>query len=235
MKTNERGDPYTTGPVEDPQARAEALPAQDSSRCMLSDMLIREEAERVANLALRGRLVLIESPYKAETPELRERNRLYLILAMRDSLARGEYPFASVLLYATSGVLDDDQPDQRALGIEAGLAWGAHAVETVVYADLGISPGMQQGIDRALAEGRVVSRRLIGTGSMSELDLLRGGRGWEDRPTEDDAAIEKAGPWHTGEHARYGRALALVEARHSKYALVDLVNWLLARAEKETP
>ena len=62
MKTNERGDPYTTGPVEDPQARAEAPPAQDSPRCMLSDMLIREEAERVANLTLRGRLDRLEAP-----------------------------------------------------------------------------------------------------------------------------------------------------------------------------
>ena len=33
MKTNERGDPYTTGPVEDPRARAGAPPEQDKGDC----------------------------------------------------------------------------------------------------------------------------------------------------------------------------------------------------------
>lgn len=54
---------------------------------------------------------------------------------------------------------------------------------------------------------------------------------WADRPTEHDAEILKAHPLATGNHARYGRAFAMVEARNSKYALVDLVNWLLTRIE----
>mgnify|MGYP001601857141 CR=1 FL=1 len=46
-------------------------------------------------------------------------------------------------------------------GMAAGLAWGRVAAATVVYQDLGISEGMQQGIDRAIAEGRPVERRWL--------------------------------------------------------------------------
>lgn len=78
---------------------------------------------------------------------------------MRDSLKRGEAPFASHRLYP--GILDDDVPAERRLGIEAGLAWGQCADATVVYEDLGISPGMALGIERARAEGRPVEHRRL--------------------------------------------------------------------------
>ena len=103
------------------------------------------------------RLVLIESPFAGDV----ERNLAYLRAAMRDCLLRGEAPFASHALYTQPGVLDDDKAEERALGIEAGLAWGARADATVVYVDRGISSGMQQGIARAHAEGRPVERRTL--------------------------------------------------------------------------
>ena len=65
----------------------------------------------------------------------------------------------SHLLYPQA--LDDADPAERALGIEAGLAWGCVAEATVVYADLGISEGMQQGIERAHREGRTVEYRRL--------------------------------------------------------------------------
>ncbi len=68
---------------------------------------------------------------------------------------------ASHLLYTQPDVLDDYKPEERQLGIEAGLAWGRHAEATVVYVDLGISAGMQLGIDRAQREGRVVEMRTL--------------------------------------------------------------------------
>ena len=40
---------------------------------------------------------------------------------MRDCLERGEVPIASHLLYPQ--VLDDAEPGQRQLGIDAGLGW----------------------------------------------------------------------------------------------------------------
>lgn len=100
-------------------------------------------------------LVLVESPYAGNVAL----NLDYLKTAMRDCFRRGEAPFASHMLYTQ--VLDDEKPDERTQGIEAGLAWGAMATKTVVYTDLGISTGMHFGIQRAHKEGRPVERRSI--------------------------------------------------------------------------
>lgn len=83
-------------------------------------------------------LVIIESPYAGDV----ERNVEYARQAVRDSLARGEYPIASHLLYTQPGILDDSIPAQRALGIVAGLAWRTVADKAVFYEDLGWSDGM---------------------------------------------------------------------------------------------
>ncbi|MFE5288119.1 hypothetical protein ACFRAQ_24390 [Nocardia sp. NPDC056611] len=69
-------------------------------------------------------LVIIESPYAGDV----EANLAYARAALLDSLNRGEYPFASHLLYTQ--VLTDADADQRSHGIAAGLAWGAHACLT---------------------------------------------------------------------------------------------------------
>lgn len=103
------------------------------------------------------RLVIVESPYAGDV----ERNLRYLRAAMRDCLLRGEAPYASHALYTQPGVLDDTLREERALGIEAGLQWGALAEATVVYTDLGYSRGMEQGIARARAEGRPVEVRSL--------------------------------------------------------------------------
>lgn len=103
------------------------------------------------------RLVIIESPYSGDIP----RNMAYAKAAMRDCLFRGEAPYASHLLLTQPGILDDTDPAERALGIATGLAWGAKADATVVYRDLGVTPGMQGGIERALRERRKVEYREI--------------------------------------------------------------------------
>ena len=107
------------------------------------------------------RLVLIESPYAAPTPEGIARHVAYVRAAMADCFQRGEAPWASHATYTAVGVLDDTKPDERRLGIEAGLAWGSRADATVAYVDLGVTRGMQQGIDRAAAEGRPVEVRTL--------------------------------------------------------------------------
>lgn len=78
---------------------------------------------------------------------------------MNDCFKRGEFPFASHLLYPQEGILRDDIPEERRLGIEAGLSWGSLADLTVVYTNLGITAGMQQGIQRAKSDGRNVEYR----------------------------------------------------------------------------
>lgn len=53
----------------------------------------------------------------------------------------------------------------------------------------------------------------------------------EDKTTEEAAAIRAAHPLISGRHDLYMEAMRLVGARHSKGDLVDLVTWLLLRAE----
>lgn len=107
------------------------------------------------------KLVIIESPFAGATLELRLRNLRYARACLRDSLLRHEAPFASHLLYAQEGVFDDNVPEERIWGIEAGLAWGRAALFVAVYIDLGISSGMKLGIERARKEGRHVQVRKI--------------------------------------------------------------------------
>ena len=104
--------------------------------------------------------VILESPYAGDV----QANVEYARLCLRDCLLRNEAPIASHLLYTQPGVLDDLIPSERAMGIEAGLAWGAGADMTVVYTDKGISRGMQYGIERAEKEGRPVEYRKINIG-----------------------------------------------------------------------
>lgn len=99
--------------------------------------------------------VIVESPFAG----LIDRNLRYLRACMRDCLKRGESPFASHGLYTQPGVLRDDVADERQLGIDAGFAWREAAEATVVYVDLGVSGGMQQGIAHAEKLGQRVHYR----------------------------------------------------------------------------
>jgi hypothetical protein len=103
------------------------------------------------------RLVILESPFSGDTA----RNIDYAKRCVRDSLLRGESPIASHLLYTQQGILNDLDPSERQHGIDAGLAWVKVSDATVVYIDLGISPGMQQGINAAQHFGKPVEYRQI--------------------------------------------------------------------------
>jgi hypothetical protein len=100
-------------------------------------------------------LVIIESPFAGDV----DTNIKFARACMRDSLGKGESPLAIHLLYTQEGILNDDIPEERIWGIEAGLAWGKHANKTVVYTNLGISPGMEKGIQRAKEERREIEYR----------------------------------------------------------------------------
>ena len=113
------------------------------------------------------KLVILESPYAGDV----EANINYARACLRDSLMRGESPLASHLLYTQCGVLNDDEPFERKRGIEAGLAWQEHAHCSVVYYDRGISPGMVEGIRRAVMRGLwVMPRSLYGAPVPQEFD-----------------------------------------------------------------
>jgi len=104
------------------------------------------------------RRVIIESPYAGEI----DRNVAYARRCVRDSLERGEAPIASHLLYTQPGILNDGDPLEREWGINAGLAWRQNAEASVVYTDLGITPGMGYGIKAAEDAGVPVEYRQIG-------------------------------------------------------------------------
>lgn len=102
--------------------------------------------------------VIIESPYAGDI----ERNTLYARRAMRDSIMRGEAPFASHLLYTQPGILDENNPDERQLGIQLGYEHWYGARMVVFYIDYEMSPGMLKAADRAQTTGKQIEYRKIG-------------------------------------------------------------------------
>lgn len=96
-----------------------------------------------------GTLVIIESPYAGAVGL----NVAYARQCVRDSLLLGEHPIASHLLYTQPGILDDNDPEDRKRGIEAGLAWRKAAGKAVFYTGRGWSIGMLAARDVYDAEG----------------------------------------------------------------------------------
>jgi hypothetical protein len=87
--------------------------------------------------------VILESPYAGDI----DSNIKYARECVKHSLSLGEAPIASHLLYTQKGILDDNIPSERKLGIDAGLIWKEVADAHVFYIDLGISKGMQYAIE----------------------------------------------------------------------------------------
>lgn len=72
--------------------------------------------------------VYLASPFRADTPDTRDRHRLYLFDACEDAIDRGEAYIASHALYTPH--LDERDPTQRDQGLRMGLAWIAPGVWT---------------------------------------------------------------------------------------------------------
>lgn len=103
--------------------------------------------------------VILESPYAGNVA----RNLGYAKECLLDSLKRGEAPLASHLLYTQ--ILDDTIPEQRSLGLKAGLTWLDCADKHVFYVDHGISDGMREAAYKSVNLGISVEfRRLYSIG-----------------------------------------------------------------------
>lgn len=102
--------------------------------------------------------VIVESPFAGDI----NKNLRYLRACMRDCLLRGEAPFASHGLYTQPGVLRDEVPNERMHGIQAGFAWRSAAEKTVVYTDLGMSRGMDYGVEHATQLNLEIEYRTLG-------------------------------------------------------------------------
>jgi hypothetical protein len=94
-------------------------------------------------------IVIVESPYAADTPQGIEENVEYARRCMRAILLRGDAPYASHLLYTQPGVLRDEVPGERAMGMNAGWEFYRVAGECAAFIDRGVSKGMYAGLQRA--------------------------------------------------------------------------------------
>ncbi len=101
--------------------------------------------------------VIIESPFKAKDKTLQVEYHHYLNLALRDSISRGESPYASHAFIPR--VLNDDNQNERSLGINLGQAWLRRCDFVAVYQDYGISEGMKAGIASAEILGKPIEYR----------------------------------------------------------------------------
>tara|TARA_R100001198_G_scaffold96662_1_gene87694 strand:- start:1033 stop:1665 length:633 start_codon:yes stop_codon:yes gene_type:complete len=155
------------------------------------------------------KVVILETPYAGEIATHED----YCVAAMRDCLFKGEAPFASHMLYAFSNVLDDDLPLERELGMVAGFAWGRKAEKTVVYTDLGISPGMAEGIEQAVKCSRDIEYR--------QLTSWR-----KHKPSMNMVAMVVTKEFDTPLHVLRSRNTytAIVKARHAAMALCHKYN-----------
>lgn len=116
---------------------------------------------------VKSRLIIIESPYAGSI----EANLLYLRRCIRDSLLRGEAPFASHQMYL--GALDDEIPEERLKGILAGFAWWPSADGVIFYLDLGWSRGMRAALGRARSMGMEHAFRVL-DGGQPEIEARLG-------------------------------------------------------------
>jgi len=102
-------------------------------------------------------LVILESPYAGKV----KRNIDYARKCIKDSLLRGESPIASHLLYTQKNILNDNDPNERTLGINAGLEWSRVADYHVFYIDYGMSNGMRYSIKKLIENNKKYEFRFI--------------------------------------------------------------------------
>lgn len=91
--------------------------------------------------------VIIDSSFKATDTSTNEEHRAYLERAIKDCILRLETPYASHKMLVDA--LDDNDPGQRRICMNAGLAMSSFLVRTagakpVFYVDYGWTEGMRR-------------------------------------------------------------------------------------------
>lgn len=129
------------------------------------ESLHKLEADRDVPLTMPR--VLLESPFAGDIA----RNTEYAARCVVDLMMHHhKAPMASHLLYTR--VLNDHVPEERQLGIDAGLAYGAHANESVIAVDRGVSRGMIYGVQRAEQDGRALSFHTLSADPVVRQEVL---------------------------------------------------------------
>lgn len=88
-------------------------------------------------------LVIIESPFRADHVRKIEHNVAFGLRVCKLAISEGLAPFGSHLFFP--GLLDDNDPDERRIGIECGWSIGVHADQVWFCLRLGekMSEGMR--------------------------------------------------------------------------------------------
>lgn len=100
-------------------------------------------------------LVSLESPFASDPLA----NIAYAYEACKDSISKGESPYASHLLFPQ--FLDDKDPTQRAEGLRLSDAWRHQAAKIIFYLDKGWSAGMQHALDFVKTHGKHAEFRVL--------------------------------------------------------------------------
>jgi len=118
------------------------------------------------------RLVVVETPYAGEVAY----NVAFARACMKYCFSMNWAPFASHLLYAQSGILNNQNPKERRLGIESGFEWREFADMTVVFKNLGISKGMELGIEDSMQ--KLVPVKILELPDKFMANILDGMKPW---------------------------------------------------------
>lgn len=201
------------------------------SDCHSSDETIATQAAEIAQL----REALANDDERASQDELR-----ITLLALANQQRDAAIAERNDLLAINRGYIADKEQLQSALDAvtrerERLLGWKESQMQVEqewnpqsVAKLLGITPGRSI---RANIAPKIRELLADKHAAIAERDEARS---WtdEDKPILEDEAIKQAHPLVTGKDETYTEALRMVGAKRSKYALVDLVNWLLSRIEQ---
>lgn len=109
------------------------------------------------------------------------------------------------------------------------------------------APGFRKAASDAVADSLAKADQIMGleeaalTASQAEVERLTNEiarrdavakASWGDQKDQHTDAIRAAHPTYTKDFETYEAALAMVGTRHGKYELVNMANWLLARATR---
>ena len=131
------------------------------------------------------RAAIVESPFK--TTEIvfangekfiieEAQNVLYAKACCLWALDNGFSPYASHLFFTQ--FLDDAIPEERKLGIEAGITWGRLAGERLFFVDRGFTEGMVYGYEAAEKQNQ--RTRVLKLGGDWDLGWISGEPRWSD-------------------------------------------------------
>lgn len=154
----------------------------------------RSASFNVADVQATPNRVIFESPFAGDmATNVEYAAQSIAKLIMEDGVA----PMASHLLYTR--MLDDTDPQERNIGIDAGLAYGQHAQGTIIALDRGMSTGMVYGIKNAEKAQRPLSFLSLSTDpdvqkSVSKLTGLEDAQAWvEQQKSKNPTLFEQSG------------------------------------------